>query len=355
MSEAPTAEPWLEVLCSRDFASWLSFQSAGLAVTTYQTGKLFLLGVKPDGQVSIFERTFDRCMGLGVDPGGERFWLSTRYQMWDFANLLTPGNEFEGYDRLFVPKVGYTTGDIDIHDVAIEDTGRVVFCATKFNCLATLHERDSFTPLWRPKFNSKLVAEDRCHLNGLTLEDGKAAYVSAVSRSDVADGWRDRRRDGGVVIDVRSGEVAASGLSMPHSPRMYRGQLWLLNSGTGHFGRVDVKTGAFEPITFCPGYLRGLAFVGDYAVVGLSKPRHEKTFTGLALDDELKARDAVAQCGLQVIDLRTGEVAHWARFEGMVTELYDVGILPGAKRPRVVGFKSDEISRLISPGSESEL
>ena len=351
----PPADNWLEVLCSREFSGWLTNHRISLGLTTYQSGKLFLLGVRPDAQISVFERTFDRCMGLGIEPDGQRFWLSTRYQLWQFVNLLAPGVEFEGYDRLYLPKIGHTTGDIDIHDVVTEDTGRVVFCNTKFNCLATLHDRDSFIPLWKPKFISTMLPEDRCHLNGLTLENGKAAYVTAVSQSDVVDGWRDRRRDGGVVIDVRSGEIVVSGLSMPHSPRMHQGKLWLLNSGKGQFGYVDLKTGKFESIAFCAGYLRGMAFVGDYAVVGLSRPRHDKTFTGLALDDELARRDATAQCGLQVIDLKTGSVAHWARFEGVVAELYDVGIIPNAVRPRLVGFKSDEISRLVSPGAEGKL
>lgn len=97
--------------------------------------------------------------------------------------------------------------------------------------------------------------------------------------------------NGGCVIDVVSNEIVVSGLSMPHSPRLDRNQLWLLNSGTGYFGTVDVKSGTFTPITFCPGYLRGLAFWSDYAVVGLSKIRGNKTFSGLALDENLAALD----------------------------------------------------------------
>ena len=136
------------------------------------------------------------------------------------------------------------------------------------------------------------------------MRDGRPAYVTAVADSDVVDGWRDRRRDGGCVIDVAANEIVARGLSMPHSPRWYRDRLWLVNSGTGEFGTVDLATGRFEPIAFCPGYLRGLAFVGDYAVVTLSKPRHV-TFHGLELDERLQQRGAEPQCGLQVIDLRT--------------------------------------------------
>src|SRR5262249_45890582 len=155
--------------------------------------------------------------------------------------------------------------------------------------------RYSFTPLWRPPFLSKLAAEDRCHLNGVALENGRARYVTLVAPSDVADGWRDRRRDGGCVLEGPSGRTGLSGLAMPHSPRLYRGRLWLLNSGTGYLGSIDSTSETFVPLTFCPGYLRGLAFVGDYAIVGVSRPRHDKTFSGLALDQELAARGAEAR------------------------------------------------------------
>jgi uncharacterized protein (TIGR03032 family) len=350
---AAASEPWLEATSSRHFPAWLAEQRVSLAFTTYQTGKLLLIGVGPEGRIAVFERTFNRCMGLWAD--GQTLWMNSLYQLWRFENVLQPGNLYNGHDRLYIPKVGYTTGDLDIHDIAVETGGRVVFVNTKFGCLATLHERDSFTPLWHPPFLSKLAAEDRCHLNGLALEDGKARYVTAVSTSDVTDGWRDRRRDGGVVIDVRDNRVIASRLSMPHSPRVYRGRLWLLNSGTGYFGSIDPTSGVFVPLTFCPGYLRGLAFVGDYAVMGLSRPRHDKTFSGLALDEALAAKGVEARCGLHVVDLRNGDVAHWVRLEGMVSELYDVVALPGVIRPMALGFKTDEIQRLLTIGADGVL
>ena len=160
---------------------------------------------------------------------------------------------------------------------------------------------------------------------------------------------------GGVVIDVTSKEIVASGLSMPHSPRVYRDKLWLLNSGTGEFGSIDLDTGKFEAIAFCPGYLRGLSFIGDYAVMGLSKPRDNKTFTGLPLDDALKDKKAEAQCAIYVIDLRTGDAVHWFRIDGVVEELYDVVMLPGVRRPMAIGFKNDEIRRTVNVGDFGEL
>ncbi|RLS33903.1 MAG: TIGR03032 family protein [Planctomycetota bacterium] len=344
-SAGAAEQPWVEIYGSRGFPQWLAGQRTSLAFSTYQTGKLFLIGTTPDRTLSIFERTFNRAMGMCGD--GEGFWLGTKYQLWRFENALAAGELHQERDRLFIPRVAYTTGDIDLHDVAVEDSGRVVFVATSFSCLGTISPRNSFQPLWHPPFISRLLPEDRCHLNGLALRDGRARYVTAVSQSDVADGWRARRRDGGVVIDVVTNEIVCEGLSMPHSPRWYRDELWVLNSGRGEIGKVNLKRRRFEPLAFCPGYLRGLTFVGDHAVVTLSQPRHDKTFNGLELDDELAKRDATAQCGLQVVDLRSGEISHWVKVEHQVTEIYDVVALPGAIRPMSLGLKTDEIERLL--------
>jgi uncharacterized protein (TIGR03032 family) len=156
------------------------------------------------------------------------------------------------------------------------------------------------------------------------------------------------------LVDIRTDDVIADGLSMPHSPRIYRDQLWLLNSGCGFLGRLDCKRGEFEPVTFCPGYLRGLAFRGDFAIVGMSQARENKTFSGLELDDNLAQRDAEPRCGLGVIDLRTGDMVHWLSIEGIVRELYDVVVLPGVARPMALGFKTDEIRRTISVGGNGD-
>ena len=320
--------------------SWLRHFS------TYQAGKLFLIGLRPDGRLEVFERTFARCMGIQAEP--ETLYVGTLYQLWRFENTLRSGENHQGYDRLYVPQCGYTTGDVDVHDVAVDGEGRPVFVNTLFSCLATVSERYSFIPLWQPPFISKLAAEDRCHLNGLAMDEGAPAYVTAVSRSDVNEGWRDHRQSGGIVIDVSNGEIICEGLTMPHSPRLNQGKLWLLNSGTGEFGYVDREAGRFEPVAFCPGYLRGLSYIGDFAIVGLSKPRENKTFSGLALDEGLSRRGASARCAVQVIDLRRGDVVHELRIEGVVEELYDVAVLPGVVRPMALGFKSDEIRRTIS-------
>lgn len=342
------SSPVLEITSSRQFPEWLAEQGISLAFTTYQAGKLFLVGLQPNGRLSIFERTFNRVMGLYATD--QSLYLSSLYQLWQFENALEPGQLYQGYDRLYVPQLGYTTGDLDIHDIALDRDNQIIFVNTLFGCLATVSSTHSFVPLWQPPFLSRLAAEDRCHLNGLAMDQGQPRYVSAVSQSDVVDGWRDRRQNGGVIVDVLQNQIVATGLSMPHSPRCYRGQLWLLNSGTGDLGTIDLQRGQFEPLTFCPGYLRGLAFWNDYAIVGVSRPRHNKTFAGLALEDKLKAKETEAHSGLLIIHLPTGDIVHWLRVEGVIEELYDVAVLPGVRRPMAIGFVSDEIRRVITVG-----
>jgi uncharacterized protein (TIGR03032 family) len=320
-----------------------------LAFTTYQAGKLFLLGVRPDGRLSVFERTFARSMGLGVSADGRSLVLATQFQIHRFDNIL-PAGQFspDGFDAIYAPHAGWVTGDVDAHDVGFASDGRPLFVNTKFSCLAAVSDSHSFRPIWTPPFVSRLAPEDRCHLNGLALEEGRPRYVTAVSRSDASDGWRDRRADGGVVIDVERNEIVAEGLSMPHSPRLYDGRLWLLNSGAGEFGFIDPQSGRFEALAFCPGYARGLAFVGRHAVIGLSMPRENRTFSGLPLDAALQARSTDPRSGLAIIDLDNGDMTGWVRIEGIVRELYDVAVLPGVRRPSLIGFRTDEVRYVLS-------
>lgn len=345
MTDIP-AKPSLELNGSRLFTAWLAEQKASLAFTTYQAGKLFMIGLNPDGGLSVFERTFDRCMGLGVRDG--QMWMSTLYQLWRFENFLGAGEASDGYDAVYVPVTGHTTGDIDIHDIHAADTP--TFVATRFNCLATLSERGSFRPVWKPPFIDRIAAEDRCHLNGMAVDtDGAPAYVTCIGKTNVAEGWREHRQTGGVVVDVASGDIVADGLSMPHSPRLHNGKLWLLQTGTGEFGHIDLTTGQFEPICFLPGFARGVSFIGDYAVIGLSRPRENRTFDDLALNEKLTGEGVSAKCALCVVNLKTGDLEHRLEIEGVVQELYDVAVLPNVIRPMALGFRSDEIRFMVRP------
>lgn len=289
---------------------------------------------------------------MGIVGDAQRIFLGGLFQLWRFENILGKNQVIhKQFEKCYVPRNAQTLGDVDIHELGIRDNGKVVFVNTKYSCLAEPSLTHSFKAIWKPSFISKLAPEDRCHLNGLAMVEGKPKYVTAVCKSDSVDGWRDRRADGGIVIDVETDEIVCEGLSMPHSPRWANGKLWLLNAGTGHLGWVDFDKKAFVPLTFCPGFARGLSIHGNVAAVGLSKPRN-KRFEGLALDEELKKRDAEPWCGVQIISLTNGDVIHWIRFDGDITELFDVSFLPGVRCPMMVGLRTPEIRELITFESE---
>jgi len=230
------------------------------------------------------------------------------------------------------------TGDVRIHEMAwVND--ELWFVNTRFNCLCTIDASYSFVPQWQPSFVSASVPEDRCRLNGLAVADGKVLFATALGQCDAAGGWRADKARGGILIDVLSNQVITGDLSMPHSPRVYEDQLWLLDSGRGSLVKVDRASGRCDTVIELPGFTRGLAFFDRYAFVTLSKIREKKEFGGLPIE----ARRQDLQCAIYVVDLRTAEVAGFIEFTSGCTEIFDVQVLPGKQWPAVVGLQKDQI------------
>ena len=348
--QASNEVPNVEYSLSGGFVARLARLNIALAFTSYQSSCLYLLGRDPKGGAHLHQSAMPKPMGLCNDGKGGLV-LSAGAEILHFANVLNPGQQINRtFDACYLARTIHVTGSLDAHDVDIDKNGAFIFVNTRFNWLATVSPRHSFEMLWKPPFISALIDEDRCHLNGLAMEAGEAAYVTAVSRSDTIDGWRDRRADGGIVVDVRSNEIICEGLSMPHSPRLHNGQLWVLNAGTGELGivhRPENDMGKFEARVFCPGFLRGLAFHDKYAFVGLSKPRY-KRFEGLALDEKLRAADSEPWCGIQVIDLEKNSCVDWFRIDGNVGELYDLEVIPNVVCPMAVSPGNGDAANLIT-------
>jgi uncharacterized protein (TIGR03032 family) len=340
---------------SAGFPDWLAAQNCSLGLTTYQRGRLMLIGRKPDGTLRVHERLLPDCKGLWSD--GQTLWASSTHALWRFENGLSGGKRTKGgVDRLFIPREGRVTGKIDIHEIAMGDPAQFgaaagmapIFISSAFNCLATTSDSASFQALWRPPFITSKVGGDCCHLNGLAMDGTRAAFVSMISTADTLGGWRDDRQGGGVIMDLATDEVVATGLSMPHSPRLYDGKLWVLNSGHGELGTVDIASGTFTAVASCPGFARGLGFVGRHAVIGLSLPRRNAIFEGLALDETLGKAGTAPICGLQIVDLDTGQTLHWLRSEHTIEELFDVAILLDIHQPEAVGFQGESIETYVS-------
>lgn len=347
--KTPTAPIKFTLSQSSNLSKRLRQLGVSVAFTSYQSNLLYLLGTKDDGGCHLHQSSVKRPMGIFTNDRDE-FYLASGYQVSHFTNNLSAGQRANTlFTACYVARTVHNTGSVDAHDIGVDRDGQVIFVNTRYNCLATIDPRHSFREIWRPSFISALVAEDRCHLNGMAMDNGEAAYVTAVSRSDTIDGWRDRRSGGGIIIDVRTNQIICEGLSMPHSPRMHGGELWVLNSGTGELGVVEGAStgkGRFVPRIFCPGFTRGLAFRGKYAFVGLSRPRY-KRFEGLPLDQRLIDTDSEAWTGIQVIDLETNSCVDWLRIDGDVAEIYDVALLDQQCTMAVPG-DSPEIQSLVT-------
>jgi uncharacterized protein (TIGR03032 family) len=321
------------------FPRLLEELGSSLLVSTYQSGRLIAVG-SAGGSLNTHFRAFPSPMGIAV--GREVLALGTQRHVWEYRNQPEVTRKLEPaghHDACFLPRKSLVTGDIRVHELAFAEDGLWVV-NTRFSCLSKLDGEHSFVPRWRPPFVTGLSADDRCHLNGLAIVDRQPRYVTALGTTDTPQGWRERKADGGVLIDVPSGEIVARGLSMPHSPRWYGGRLWVLESGKGEVGVVDLDTGRVETVARLPGFTRGLAFAGPLAFVGLSQVRESNVFGGLPLTERLREK----LCGVWILDVRTGKTLGFLRFEGLVQEIFDVQLLAGVRHPEIAEPDSDLIA-----------
>jgi uncharacterized protein (TIGR03032 family) len=310
----------------------LSRLGVSLLVSTYQAGKVAIVGVADD-ELTLSYHNFERAMGLAVKP--DALAVAARAQIWllqgahDLAARVEPTGQ---HDACFLTRSSHFTGEIQAHEMAWAGD-ELWLVNTAFSCLCTLDGRHSFVPRWRPPFISALAAEDRCHLNGLALADGAPRYVTALAETDSAQGWRPNKVHSGCLIDVASGQTVARGFAMPHSPRVHGGRVWMLNSGAGQLVLVDPARGRAETVTELPGYTRGLAMYDRFAFVGLSKIRETSTFGGMPIAE----RRPELKCGVGIVDLTTGRLTAHLEFKTGVEEIFDVQVLPGTRCPVLSG------------------
>lgn len=327
---------------SEGFCDLLAAENAALALTSYQTGRLYSVGRSESGALDISHAGYAQATGLAAD--GDRLWLAT---LTDIVELRAAPNPGARHDVVYVPRKSHHVGDVQIHQMGTSADGELIFVNTLYSCLARLSDIHSFACAWRPPFISALAGEDRCHLNGLAMDSGKPRFVSAFAASDAKEGWRAGVERTGVVIDVVSGELVATGLTMPHSPRLRGGELWIANSGTGEIGRLDLASGTFDPLCFVPGYVRGMTLLGDHVVVCLSQFRADRAGVE-TLRRRLERDGAEPWCGIQVIHASTAKVTASLRFGGVTTEIFDVEVLPGARNPRFLGLQFRDLQRFVS-------
>ena len=317
---------------STHFVPILDKLGATLLVSTYAAGKLAVIGTY-NGELDLTFNNFEQAMGVAVSP--KQMAVGARGQIWFLENGQELARKIEPqgkYKLCYLTRTSFVTGNIHVHELVWADN-ELWIVNTFFSCLCTLQPGFSFVPRWQPPFITELQGEDRCHLNGLAVDNGKPRYVTMMAESNQVAGWRETKSTSGLVMDVASGEVVTRGLAMPHSPRIYQHKLWVLNSGLGALETVDLDSGKRTTVETMPGYTRGLAFCGPFAFVGLSRIRETAVFGGVPIAEN---RDEL-RCGVAIVDLRSGQSVAYIQFETGIEEIFDVQVVPNIRCMSVTG------------------
>lgn len=283
--------------------------------------------------------------GVGIEGAGSQSELTpeqlekqqqARQMQKDYQEKLYEPVD-ERVDSCFITRSAHYSGMINIHDI---DWGNEGLWAvnSSFSCLCTLEPDSSFVPRWKPHFISELVPEDRCHLNGMTLKDGKPAYVTTFSQFDEVGMWRKGDKFNGTLMDVKTNQILIDGLAMPHSPRWYQDRVYFCNSGYGLVCSYHPDTKQIDTIAEVPGFTRGMDFYGPLMFVGLSKVRE----ADVARPAPLAKKYDETYSGIWLFNLDDNtalghkkEVGH-IKFTGNVDQIYDIAVIPNCSFPELI-------------------
>lgn len=316
---------------SPQFAELLSKLKISLAISTYQAGKVVIISAVDTDKLIQLPRNFENAMGMASSK--DKLAVSSRNEVIVMQNRPELASSYPSkrntYDGIFVTTSRYNTGYLALHDMEFLNN-KIVAVNTLFSCLSYIDSNYSFTPFWQPPFISQLLPEDRCHLNGIATDNNEIKYLTALGNSNSFQGWRDKKMNGGILMEYPSGRIILDGLAMPHSPRIYDGKLYVLDSARGQLIVVDTDKRIRETVVNLGGFARGMARYGDYLFIGVSKLRHNsKAFSGLKI-----AKTSFA--GVIAVHLPYKAIAGSFKYEMSVDEIYDVKVIEGSTRPSIV-------------------
>lgn len=328
-----------------NFAELLWSLKTSIAITTYQAGKLVLISPLDENKVIQLPRSFRGAMG--VHHHDDKLVLGTSNEVIVFRNSPDHARTYQGkenvYDSMFLPRMVYKTGFVDMHDLHLAENGTIFGVNTLFSCVAEVTGEASFQPLWKPDFITELAPEDRCHLNGLIVLENKPSYCTALGRSNTPRGWKANIDEGGLLMDIQGDSVLMEGLAMPHSPVWHNEKIYFLQSASGELTEFDPQTGTSETIYKADKFVRGLSIHGDFAFIGLSRIRpNASSFRNLKIMENSK------RAGLLVVHLPTRSLFSWLSYNASVDEIYDVSLLPNTIRPNILDTESEKHHFAIS-------
>ncbi len=232
------------------------------------------------------------------------------YDLMPVTALSSTGNGAQALPEagpLIPVRSRFLPGRLYLHDLAFVG-GRLHANAVGQNAIVRLDQDGGYARVWWPRCietaTGPIFGQNHLQLNSIAAgPDVRRSFFSASCAvpSDRRPGHQnfpvDRR---GVIFSGKTREPMATGLTRPHSARLWRGRVWVDNSGYGELGFV--RDGGFEPVVRLPGWTRGLSFHGRIAFVGTSRvlPRFQQYAPGLDIDRSV--------CGVHAVDMSTGRI-----------------------------------------------
>ena len=322
-----------------------------IAISTYQAGKLVFISAKDEDSLSQLPRNFNKAMGIAEDYENQKIAVACRDEIILFKNSKELANYYpkapNKYDALYMPRVTYHTGAVDIHDLSFGLNGKLFAVNTLFSCIIEIDDNYSFKPIWAPPQIDKITSEDRCHLNGMAMLNGKPKYATAFNNGNTPQSWRDNITSSGVVYDIDQNQIICQGLAMPHTPRIFNNELYVLQSATGELTKINTKDGSYEVIVKIDGFIRGMSLHNDYLFIGISKLRKNSSTFG-KLDFAKNAN----QAGIIIVHLPTKSISGKINYLNSLDEIYDVHILKNKRRPNILNtLTGDHNEGLSLPNS----
>ena len=312
-----------------------------ISISTYQAGKLILLSAKDENSLVQLPRHFDKLMGIAHDVDNDKLALACKDEVIVFSNSTELAKYYpkspNKYDALYMPRLTYHTGPLDIHDLSYGKDGELYAVNTLFSNIVKIDANYNFTPYWTPPFIDKLVSEDRCHLNGMAFVNGKPKYATAFNKGNTMQSWRENITKSGILIDIETNEIILEDLAMPHSPRVFGNDLYVLLSATGELIKVDTEQGKYEVVVKVDGFVRGMSLHQDYLFIGLSKLRQNSSTFG-----KLEFAKNANQAGVLIVHLPTKSITGKISYLSSLDEIYDVHVLPNTVRPNILNTRTPD-------------
>lgn len=332
---------------TKSFVEILHRLNLTLVFSTYQAGKLIFVSSPTGEAIYKYAKNFKRPMGIDVSNNrlaiASRNFVEIYSKSEKLAKAFPPKPNF--YDSFFTPQAKYYTGISDMHEISFS-ANELWAVNTSFSCITKMSDREHFVHIWKPDFITELAPEDRCHLNGLIMEDGVPQYVTFFDKSNENNGWRKTPIDTGVLYDCQKQEVVVDGLSMPHSPTMYGDDIFFLQSATGQVMKYNIKTKKTDQIIQLNSFLRGLDVYGDFLFIGASKMRKSsKTFKNLPITENSFA-------GIEIVNFKTGKRVAGLSYSENISEIFEVKVIKNMKMPFMLTENDEGYDRCINCGDD---